>query len=49
MSHTEAGWGELEEEFEEKDIRFKIDGRTIKQLEDKGGAGDNNGAEHRKH
>ena len=49
MSRTEAGRGEPEKEFEEMDIRLEEDSRTIKQLEGRGGIGDDDGAERRKH
>ena len=49
VSRAEAGRGELEEEPEEKDARLERDGRTIEQLEGQGGAGDDDGAERRKH
>ena len=49
VSRAEAGRGELEEEPKEKDARLERDGRTIEQLEGQGGAGDDDGAERRKH
>jgi hypothetical protein len=49
ISRAEPGRGELEEEPEEKDAWLERDGRTIEQLEGKGGAGDDDVAERRKH
>ena len=49
MSRAEAGRGEPEEEFEEMDVRLKKQSWMIKQLEDRGGAGDDDGTKRRKH
>ena len=49
MSRAEVGWGELEEELEEKDTRLEMAGRMIEQLEGEGGAEDDDGAERQKH
>ena len=49
LSRAEAGRGEPEEEFEEMDVRLEKDSRTNKQLEGRGGIGDDDGAERRKH
>jgi hypothetical protein len=49
VSRAEAGRGKLEDEPEEKDARIERDGRTMEQPEGQGGAGDDDGAERRKH
>ena len=49
MSHAEASQVEPEEEFEEIDVRLEKDSQTINQLKGGGGAGDDDGAERRKH
>ena len=49
VSRTEAGRGELEEELKEKDTQLERSGWTNDQLEGKGSARDNNGAERQKY